>query len=384
MPTLWPFAPSENLVESQQWRTDVIRPYSTEQRIRLAEIPRTTFNFASALTYRQLERAKLIAESVAGGTYYLPVWYAAKRFTANSGVSSITVSTDYCGYSTSGYACLWQSDEACEVIAIASVASGSIGLEAATTRAYTDALIMPVVVAYCRDGFEAQRDANKITAVSAEWDVFEGSDIGGTTIYPTYRGYPAVTSVPTIGEGSVSETFGTKIDDADNGLAAPFYDSIQSQFSRSLSAAWMPDSLADLWFTRQFFHHIKGKQGAFWLPDWTRGLTLAANIAPSDTTITVQSVGLDVTGETGDLFIQDSSGTQTRLQYTAVNVSGANEVLTLTGAAGITLTTANATTVCRMRLCRLAQDRVEFSHLHLGSERMITKIQVLCDEVPLA
>jgi hypothetical protein len=119
------------------------------------------------------------------------------------------------------------------------------------------------------------------------------------------------------------------------------------------------------------------------VPDWTRGLTLTASVSPADTTLTVRSVGLNTTAETGDLFLKTVGGSITRLRYTSVAPSGSNEVLTLSAAAGITATADSVRTLCLMRLCQLAQDGVQIQHQYRGRDRNIAHIGAVCTEVPI-
>lgn len=382
MPTLWPFCPVESFTESLAWRSDVLRAYSAEQRIRLTDVPRRGFAIGHTLTMRQYQRAKLLAEAVGGGAYYLPLWHERQRFSCLSGATSISVDTTACEYVVDGYACLWQDDETCEIVTVSTVGASSLTLSAGAARAYSSALVMPAVVAYCRDGFDASRTVANRVSISGEWAVFAGTDVGASS-YPTYRSYPAVTDCPRIGSGTMAERFAWPLDAVDNGLAVPYYDAALAQMSQTLSLAWMPAALADLRALREFFHAIKGRQKAFWVPDWTRGLELLSDIAPASTTITVRAVGLNVTEETGDLFIQSRSGQQHRLRYTAVATPGSSEVLTLSAAAGFTLLHEDVDFACPLRLCRLAQDRVELEHQFRGRDRQITRTQVLCDEVPI-
>ena len=108
-------------------------------------------------------------------------------------------------------------------------------------------------------------------------------------------------------------------------------------------------------------------------------MTLAANVSSADTTITVRAVGLDGVLEAGDVMIQQLDGTQTFLQFTSVATSGANEVLTLSGAAGVNITKTNAQTVCLLHFVRLSQDSVQITHTNgIGAQ-----IMVACDEVPI-
>jgi hypothetical protein len=383
MPSLWPFCPTPEFTEALEWASEVLSAYSAEQRIRQSSAYRQTLTLAHTMTFRQWERAKLLVKLVAGGSWYIPLWHERQRVSVSSGAASVAVDTLASDYRPGGYACLWASDEACEVVTINTVGPSSITLTGTTSRAYDNGLIMPARIAYAPDGIEGSRTVQPAVPVAAEFLVYDDTDLGDASLYPTYRTYPVVTDCPLLAGGSFSEQLARSVDSVDNAIAVPFFDAVSDRLSHSLGLAWMPDTLADLWDLRQFLCALYGRQKAFWVPDWTRGLELTDDIAPADGTIRVRALGLNGVAETGDLFLQTVSGTTSRHQYTSVAVSGDDEVLTLSGTAGVTVGISSVRTLCLMRLCRLAQNRIELAHRHLGSERQITSVMVRCDEVPI-
>lgn len=383
MPTLWPFCPGPEFTEALEWRSQAIRTYSAEQRIRASSSFVQTLGYSHPMTFRQWDRAKLLARSVAGGQWYVPLWYERQRVSVSAGSGSVAVNTAASDYRASGYALLWASDEACEVVAINTVNPSSLTLTGTTTLSYANGLIMPVRVGYCPDGIEGARSAEPYVPASAEFIVWDGEDLAASS-YPAYRGYPAIPDCPMVGSGGFQESLIREVDIVDNGIAAPFFDTVSDRLSHALALAWMPDTLADLWELRTFLCSRYGQQKAFWVPDWTRGMELTDDIASADATIRIRSIGLNNAQESGDLFLRTVSGSVSRHQFTGVAVSGNDEVLTLSGTAGVNVAIADVRTLCLMRLCRLAQNRVEFAHHHRGHDRRVTSIMVHCVEVPFA
>lgn len=382
MPTLWPFCPAPEWTEALEWRSQAIRTYSSEQRIRATSTPVQTLTYSHPMTFRQWERAKLLARSVAGGQWYVPLWHERQRVTVSAGAGSVSVDTTDSDYRASGYALLWASDESCEVVTINTVGASSLTLTGTTSRAYSNGFIMPVRIGYCPDGIEGSRSAQPIVPVSAEFVIWDDEDRAASS-YTSYRSYPAIPDCPQVGGGGFDELLIREVDMVDNGIAAPFLDTVTDRVSHSLALAWMPDTLAELTELRKFFYALYGQQKAFWVPDWTRGLELTDDIASGDTSIRIRSVGLNNAQETGDLFLKTSGGTVSRHQFTSVAVSGDDEVLTLSGTAGVTVSAGDEHTLCLMRLCRLAQNRIEFAHQYRGADQQVTSIMVRCLEVPI-
>jgi len=381
MPTLWPFAPADVFTESLQWRSDVFPAYSTEQRARLLSAPRQTLHFPHRFTHRAYERAKLLVKAVGSGSWYAGLWHERQRVTVSAGAGTVNVTTTASEYRTGGKAILWQSDELCEVVTIDSKSGSALTLSGVTTNAYTNGVCMPCVEAYAPDGLEASHSPEPIIEGQMEFTSYSSVDLGSSG-YSSYRSHPLVTDATVIGAASITENIVQPVDQVDNGLATPFLDATLDRLNRSLGLAWLADTLAELWTIRTFLHSRYGMQKGFWVPDWTQGISLAANISAAHTTITIVAIGLNSVAEAGDILIKSAAGVMTPLQYTSVAPSGANEVLTLSGAAGINLTTAQVGSICLLRFCRFAQDRIELEHMNSG-DGIISRVVAMADEVPV-
>ena len=380
---VWPFCPRPEFTESLAWYTDVLPTYSAEQRIRLTEAPRQSFGYSHAFTARQYERAKLMMQASGAAYWYLPVWAERKRVSVAAGASTIAIDTTASDYRAGSVAILWASDEEYELVVTTTVSSGLLTLDGVTAQAYTDALICPVRLAYCPGGLEVTRVPGPIVEAQTEWIVYDPVDLSDAGLYSTYRSHPLVTDCPRIGSGSISESVSAPLVVVDNGTSPPAISAARSVISRTLGMGWMPQTLADLWALRTWLHALYGRQKGFWLPTWTRGMQLASPISPASTTITIKAIGLNSVAETGDLMLQTLSGARHYFRYTSVAPAGANEVLTLSAAAGATIDTGSVDVLCLMHFVRLAQDRVELAHRHLGRNRQITTVQVRVEEVPI-
>ncbi len=376
--SVWPFIPRDDFIETLEWKTDVIRTYSAEQRIRLSDFPRQRFNLTHVLSPRQYQRAKLLMFNAAAGDWDLPVWAEKQTVSVSASATTITIDTATSDYRVGGKAIVWSDDETYETVTI-SADNGTNLTVSALSATYTNALCMPVRTARCVDGLSASRTVEQYTECGAEWVVYTGVDLSDDGLYSTYRSHPVCNTPAILGTSTLEERVSRIQDSVDNGMSAPYFDTASSRADVSLGVSWLRQSQSTLWSLRTFLHALYGRQKGFWLPAYTRGMTLAANVSSADTTITVQAVGLDGVLEAGDVMIQQRDGTQTFLQFTSVATSGANEVLTLSGAAGVNITKTNAQTVCLLHFVRLSQDSVQITHTNgIGAQ-----IMVACDEVPI-
>lgn len=379
---LWPFCPSPGVTETLTWLTDVVESYSAQQAIQLRAAPRQGFAFEHTFTFRQYERAQLLMEYAAYGEWDLPVWHERQRVSVNSGVSVIPVDTTASDYREGGMCVLWQSDEACEALEIIAIAPGSLTVSSPTSRAYIDALVMPGRLARCIDGFRALRSVRPILSATVEWIVYEGVDLGNDSLYPAYRAHPVITDPPCIGGGTIELGVSRAQQVVDGQTGLPYFSAASDRVRRPLGMGWMVTTAADLWALRGFLHALKGRQKGFWLPSWSRGMRLAAAVSPASTTITIPAIGLNGVAESGDLMVRTTSGQQTFLRYTSVAPSGGNEVLTLSGAAGVAIDPGDVQTLCRMHFCRQTADLVQISHQHTGRGQVST-VMILAEEVPI-
>ncbi len=380
--TLWPFCPLAKFSESLEWNSGVIQTYESEQRQRFTSAPRQMFAYSFAMTYRQLERARLLMENGAAAPWQIPVWTERQRITVAAGSGSITVNTTTSDYRAGGEAMLWQSDESYEIVTIDVVNAGSLDISGVTFGSYVNGFVCPVRTGYCVDGLDISRSAERIALVSTDWIVYDNVDLSDAGLYVTYRGHPVISDCPRIGGGSVSEQISREQDIVDNGLALPFFDPVTNRPTRTGAVGWILASMTDLWDVRTFLHSVYGRQKGFWGPSWTRGMEAVVAIAPADTTLTILAVGLNAIAEIGDLMLELQDGTKHFIQYTAVTPSGANEILTLSGAAGFTALPGDIRVLCRMHFSRLTQDRVEITHQHTGRGQIST-IMVDTEEVPI-
>jgi len=376
---IWPFCPTDEYLEGLEFSSDVIRAYSAEQRIALTYIPRQRLNFSHIFSPRQYQRARMMMFSSAVADWTVPLWHENQSITCLIGATTLTVDTTTSDYRIGGEAILWADDETYESVTISNK-SGSTLTVSATTRAYTGALVMPAITAKCIGGMDVSRSVEAYVNASVEFLAHDGEDLSNASLYSTtHRTYPVIDDPAVIGAGSISERVQLPYDEVDNGIAGPSFDAQQSAPAQSFALGWVTTTQTALWALRQFAHYLRGKQGAFWVPEWTTGLSVQANITSAGTTITVLAVGLNTNYETGDIMVRTTAGVLHYFRFTSVAVSGANEVLTLSAAAGVNISTSDIERACLIHLCRLAQDRIEFVH---SNPRRAT-VLVSCDEVPI-
>jgi hypothetical protein len=376
---IWPFRPLDPMIEGLIFRTDRLRAFSTDQRIRLTDIPRRTFNHSYKLTGREYERARAMFRDNIVSSFMVPDWTAFSRVSVSAGATSIAFDNTNPAIPNGGDAVLFQDEETYEQLTISGSTSSGLTV-AAVSNSYPNGLVIPLIECDASEGFQATRTIQPLRDVQVEWNSYSGEDIDEEDSSASlYRGLRVLTECSRLGEGTIPFGLIQPFDVVDNGIARPFYDTTQAQPYQQFGAAWQPRTRAEAYDLRRFFHTIKGRQKAFWIPDMNRGLELAANIALSAATITIKHVGFTDGYGSGDLFIKHTNGNVYTLQVVSSMESGANEVLTLEDPAPAAITIAQVDKLSLMFCVILAADRIEWLHRAATGPKVVVPVE----EVPV-
>lgn len=372
------------MVEGLEFRTDRLRAFSTDQRIRLIDIPRRTFNHTYRWTGVQYEKARAMLRGELPGPLMVPDWSAFSRVSVANGATSITFDNTNPAIAVTDSAVIIRRNTALdteqyEELDISGSSAAGLTLGTGVSAAYTKAIVAPLIECDAAEGFDATRTVIPVRDAQIEWRAYSGEDIADDGGAPVYRTHPVLVECSRLGDGSIQAGLVHPFDVVDNGLARPFYDTVQEQPIQQFGAAWQPQSRAEAYALRQWFHYLKGRQKAFWVPDMNRGLTLAADIANAAATISILNVGFTAGYGSGDLFLKTTAGTVYTIQVASSVDAGATETLTLTSPAPAAITVAQVDKFSLMFCVILAADRIEWLHRAVGGPKVVVPVE----EVPV-
>lgn len=377
---IWPFCPRDGMLESLTWRTSVIRAFDTQQRARLVDVPRRTFNAQYTFDAGRYERARQMMRQRLPSPFEVPDWGEFDRVTASAGASSLVIPSGPSAFVAGGRAIVWANDSRFEAVTVDAVADGLITLTGPLGNSYQNAVFAPLLLCDAPNGMEHAHTVQPWRETQVEWNSYAGPDLADIGSPPTYRGYPILTQPAKLGDGTLPERITRATDRVDNGMAVPFLDTAEGYPVQTLGAAWQPMTRADRWSLRRWFYAIRGRQSAFWLPSWNHSIRLGVDVLATDTEIRIEPAGLANGPGTGDLFLRRRNGSFVAVQFTDVEVdSDGFEVLTLTGQVGEAIAAADLYCSSLMWLVCLAADRVEFEHRAGVGPRVITS----CEEIPV-
>lgn len=382
---IWPFTPLNPMIEGMIFRTDRLPSFSGDQRIRLRDIPRRVFNHNYKWKGRQYERARAMFRDTMPGAFMVPDWANFSKVSAFNGSTFIAFDNTNPAIEADHNAVIIRrnsadDDEQYEELNIVGSSAIGLSLGAPLSANYENAVVAQLLECDATEGLNATRNISKFREAEIEWNCYEGENIDEEdSSHTTHRGIRVLTECSRLGEGSIPSGLTQPFELVDNGIARPFYDTLREKPIQQFGAAWQPQTRADSYLLRQFFHTIKGRQKAFWLPDMNRGLELTANIANGAGSITIRHVGFTDGYGSGDLFIKTLNGNVYTLRVTSSMESGANEVLTLSSGAPAAISMSQVDKFSMMFCVVLASDRIEWLHRANPGPKIVVPVE----EVPV-
>lgn len=369
---IWPFCPRVPMLEGISFRTDVLRAFSTEQRIRLTDIPRRSFDHNYVLDGRELELARNLIRATQPGPLEVPDWAFAREVTADQGDTVLTFDNTY--PELTGAAVIVQDAYTAEVVQIASGDETGVTLTAPLAFDYPNGIIAPLLSCDALDGLSIGRRPGPTVQGSATFTAYAGTDLADDLL-PTYEGDPIIVQCNRISD--LAETTQRAFDSVDNGIARPFNDSTLSEATQTSGFAWEPSSRLERWEARQTVYALKGRQKAFWLPLMNRGIQLAASAPMGAGSITIRYVAYSIGWDVGHLFAKYADGSWMAFEVTASTPSTETESLTL--AVPLAQSLNDAQIICVLVRMRQASDRLEWLHRGNAPPRIVFAAQ----EVPV-
>lgn len=362
---VWPYSPQHGSIESLEWKTDVIRTKSSEQRHALRKTPRQSLEFTYWLDEKQYSRAKAMSYGWGQRVFGVPVWTEATFIgTVPEGTSTVNFDTTNTDYRVNEVALLWASDTDFQACEIQSLTSSSITFKLPTSRSMTGAYIAPTRYGRAVSGMSATRDANKRVIADVTFEVTANQDFAASVSLPTYEGIEVMTDLM-YKVGTFEDKVLRETNVVDNGISLPFMDAKYSTPSQWSTVSWVCSTRAQLWRLRKWIHSRKGKWKSFWLPSRQQDLTIVGDVTPSATSITVENLGYSLYYASRSICIRLKNGTRYFNTVTSgtANTDGTETLFLQTPFdSSVSFTTAEVDYVCLMNKVRLDTDRIEIRH----------------------
>lgn len=284
---VFPFPPNwdKPVIESLEWKTDVIRSYDgSEQRRQLRQVPRRSFEYSMMLS---CEKAAMFEAYLWGWQhrdFALPVWTDVTRTvgTMNEGATGCTVeSTSLLGFAVGHYALLYSDVKTFEVVSLIGVTENTLTFAAGTFYAWGSGVkVYPVVLGHLGGAVQTARHTSKVVTV--------GSIAFQTSGHNTYPNIPSI-AAPVVYDGhevymstpnwkdTITHDFSREFDTVDAGVGALGYYEHEKVTRIVKPFGWVLGNRAKINEFRGFMGRLAGQAKSCWMPSWNDDFTLAAS-----------------------------------------------------------------------------------------------------------
>lgn len=368
MSNVWPFVPQRRFKERMEWRTEILRSKSAEQRICLRNLPRTSIELDYQLLPQEIEAATVMARQWGADEFLLPFWHE-HDYVGNLPTSTtvINITTSYRRYKVGGSLFIMGSNGSYEVATISAVGGSAVTLTApGVVTGYTGAVVMPCFPVYVKTPFSFRKYAADYHTASAEFISADDFEISSSNNYPSFNSSYVMTDRPIIAGNAVENH--TREFDVFSNIAGPlFYSKPYDYPISSNSMFWSFNTTMDLWAFREWMYTVKGKQQSFYYPRWTRDFISELDISSSDDFIVVsENESLEDT-YTGAICIVENDGTQTYAIIESWEIYGAGQrQANLSATIGADIMSSDIELICRMPKMRFNSDIIELDYLDGG------------------
>ena len=377
--SLWPFVPQRAVKEVTEWKTDVIRCPSAEQRICLRNLPRTSISYTFQLLQQEIEAATVLARQYGADEFLLPLWSELEYVgLVPSSSTNILIDTTTKRYKVGGSGFVIGANGSYESFTIAAVNSDSIDISSpGIVLGFAGAVVMPAYPARVKTPFKFQKYPSDYFTAEMEYIITEDFNVTSSNPYPSFDSSYVVTDRP-IAEGAVESH--TREFEGFGNLAGPLFYSETFTYPVATSMmSWSFNTESELSSFRAWMYVVKGKQGSFYAPRWTKDFILNSDALTSDDFLIVERN--DTLDDTyiGAICIVKNDGTQEYFIISSWEVdTSSTRKMNLTTTLPGDINVSDVALICRMPKMRFNSDNVEYNHI--GAKVVDVKLPVM--EVP--
>ena len=346
MTDVWRFAPLVPFSETLSFLTDIQVAILAESRTSMRQA-RSVY----PMVHRLANVANLEAEGVFDAnrtsTFKVPSWGEATEFAMPVPAGATVLPVGPGDWRAGGEAYLASPARLGEVIGIASVGSGTITLDAPTTRAAIWAApvrackaLTPLTGTRAFDGLQDRQ----VTFVSQDNLDLAAHDM------PVIDDLMVIDDAPVSARGT-EQAMVHPVQVIDEGPGGVVIEPLRDGADHRLSISFTDVGLAALWRRRQFWHALRGRATEFWLPSFVRDLTLRADVAAASLTLRLVAPVWSPDLLVGRVLTLDDGGARVHRKVTDITVDGADWVCDLTASPGrLIWSGARVSIARRMRL----------------------------------
>lgn len=283
LPPLWPFPVAQEITEVLEWRTDVLRTGTGEQRIALRPRPREIVTFRHRLDALGMARAAELAHAGFAGDWRVPLWHMALQPGADvaAGATEILIDTTVADFRSGSLAAIAVDGHEAAAMAIGGVQPDRLVLTEplnqqlpAVSVAAHRITVAPVRAGVLTSAVEIARRRQGDGMVTASFLLRGAPDISAPVL-PSYLGRPVQTD-PSLIRRPLTASLRRAVEYVDNGFGPVVVEPLREVFERGEAITLKAQGPNARWGLRRWLWSLRGRQASFWLPTWGRDLQLRA------------------------------------------------------------------------------------------------------------
>jgi hypothetical protein len=380
----WSFRPDwkDGILEALEWKTSVATsPKGAEQRRALRLSPRRHVEFQCLGVGNERSHLDLAVWAAGASRWNLPLWWDSNPMTeaGSPGDTVLHVNTDYTEFEVDGLAFIQGADaQTFEVVEVAFLGGSTMTIKAPGLAKPWPAKtkVFPIKQAQFEDQPQDVRRNDNVSTFQCSFVVTETNDHSAVAPAEAYLGYK-VYRKPSNENGALTRQWSRILAEFDNGMSLPYrVDTALYAVERRQHEIWTIGRQEQKEL-RDLLYWARGRARPVWVPTFFIDMRPTADIGASDTTITIEKVGVsqyvnmavDSTHPEHQypgrrdlcIALRDGGVLFTRINAAVDNLDG-TETLTLAADLGVPVAVSSIKRVSFMTLMRLDQDRVEINH----------------------
>jgi hypothetical protein len=368
--TPWPFVPNWNqpVLERLEWKTDVLQAHRLEEQRRSVRIrPRRMIEFDMVAEDRARRLMQSLVWGWGGRVYAVPLWWDCAYTTSAAAIGSTTIAVDPGNreFEVGQPAILIADYKTVETVEVLSVGADHVEITRPLTQHWPEtSRFMPARTARI-DPTSISAFTGDVGRMRARFVFIDGVNHAAALPAATHNGYPVLEIRPNwIEDPSADyERVWTILDNATGVVAQEDLAGIPTFRQRY---RWTHASRDEIEAWRQALFALRGRQGAIYVPTWSRDFIPATTILSGSVAIDVEHSGystfVDVDPGRRDIRIELVDGT---ILYRSITASSElttdTERITIDSSLGVTVDPDQVAAISFMALMRLDADAAEFS-----------------------
>lgn len=380
---MFPFEPEAPLTERIQFLTDILEAKDgTEQRVSLRLAPRQEFDL-KLLREDGPERQKVdfLLFDWQSRVFGLPIWtepaYVTSPITA--GQTSVNVDdTTLSDFRAGGLAIVFETEDKFDALEVASVGPTVINFNTPILNNYaTGVRVMPLRTAITSQPAQEKKWAVNLAEFNLTMRVLDNNvDLSSTSGWPTYNSKVLLSdpnAIDTTLDGNITRQI-TVFDSAGTGKFSQ--SSTWNRARHGSAKTFITRTRSALWSVRRLLHALRGSQVSFYLPTFTKDLTLATTYLSGASAMTLVNVGYARYAKQRtpkvDIRITLNNGTVfTRTITASAELDTLTEQITLNATIGQNILTTDVARIEFLEKVRIDNEEITIEHRSSNGEAKI-------------